>query len=92
MKIHARRGVCIGVDRHLQAGDFADLDAGQVTFLVSIGAVELIKDEPVLVRDEEAEKTDDDARPAPSGSMEPQQKSIELDTTPAPGKSGKKEK
>lgn len=47
MKIRARRGVCIGVDRHLQAGDLADLDAAQVQFLVSIGAVERVSDEPV---------------------------------------------
>lgn len=45
MKIKARRGVCIGVDRHLQAGDLADLDAAQVQFLVSIGAVEVVPDE-----------------------------------------------
>lgn len=46
MKIRARRGVCIGVDRHLKAGDLADLDAAQVTFLVGIGAVEVVPDEP----------------------------------------------
>lgn len=47
MKVKARRGVCIGVDRHLKAGDSADLDAAQVQFLVSIGAVEVVPDEPV---------------------------------------------
>lgn len=46
MKIRARRGVCIGVDRHLKAGDLADLDAAQVTFLVGIGAVEVVPTEP----------------------------------------------
>ena len=46
MKIKARRGVCIGVDRHLKAGDLADLDAAQVTFLVGIGAVEVVPAEP----------------------------------------------
>lgn len=46
MRIKARRGVCIGVDRHLQAGDLADLDAAQVQFLVSIGAVEVVPDAP----------------------------------------------
>ena len=46
MKIRARRGVCIGVDRHLKAGDLADLDAAQVTFLVGIGAVEVVPAEP----------------------------------------------
>lgn len=47
MKIRACRGVCIGVDRHLKPGDLADLDAAQVTFLVGIGAVERVPDEPV---------------------------------------------
>lgn len=46
MRIRARRGVCIGVDRHLKAGDLADLDAAQVTFLVGIGAVEVVPAEP----------------------------------------------
>lgn len=46
MRIKARRGVCIGVDRHLKAGDLADLDAAQVQFLVSIGAVEVVPDAP----------------------------------------------
>lgn len=46
MKVRALRGVCIGVDRHLKAGDTTDLDAAQVQFLVSIGAVEAVKDVP----------------------------------------------
>lgn len=46
MRVKALRGVCIGVDRHLRAGDSADLDAAMVTFLSSIGAVEVVKDEP----------------------------------------------
>ena len=46
MRIRARRGVCIGVDRHLKAGDLADLDTAQVTFLVGIGAVEVVPAEP----------------------------------------------
>jgi hypothetical protein len=46
MKIRARRGVCIGVDRHLVAGDLVDLETAQVTFLVGIGAVEVVPDEP----------------------------------------------
>lgn len=56
MKIRARRGVCIGVDRHLQAGDLADLDAAQVTFLVGIGAVEVVHDEPTGPEQASAEK------------------------------------
>ena len=47
MKIRALRGVCVGVERHLKAGDSADLDTAMVTFLVGIGAVEVVKDEPV---------------------------------------------
>lgn len=39
MKVIANRGVCIGVDRHLKAGDTADLDTATVQFLKSIGAV-----------------------------------------------------
>ena len=46
MKITALRGVCIGVDRHLQAGDHADLDPAMVTFLVGINAVERTLDAP----------------------------------------------
>lgn len=46
MKVRALRGVCIGVDQHLVAGGTADLEAAQVQFLVSIGAVERIPDAP----------------------------------------------
>lgn len=46
MKVKALRGVCIGVDRHLIADDTADLEPAQVTFLVGIGAVERVPDEP----------------------------------------------
>lgn len=46
MKVKALRGVCIGVDRHLAAGDLADLDPALVTFLVGIRAVERVPDEP----------------------------------------------
>lgn len=92
MKIQARRGVCIGVDRHLKAGDLADLDAALVTFLVSIGAVELVKEAPVPTQDDAAEQAGAEEPTASSGSTAPEQKSIELDTTPASGKSGKKEK
>lgn len=92
MKIKARRGVCIGVDRHLKAGDLADLDAAQVTFLVGIGAVEVVQDEPkaepVLVPDEAATA-------APSGGSEAggdsKQESMKLDTK-APAEPDKKKK
>lgn len=45
----ATRGVCIGVDRHLKAGDPlpSDLDPATVQFLNSIGALEDVADEPV---------------------------------------------
>jgi len=52
MKVRALRGVCIGVGRHLNAGDSADLDPATVTFLTGIGAVELVKDEPPPVKAE----------------------------------------
>jgi hypothetical protein len=46
MKVKATRGVCIGVGRHLAAGDVEDLEPALVTFLVGIGAVERVPDEP----------------------------------------------
>jgi hypothetical protein len=46
MKVRALRGVCIGVGRHLAAGDTVDLEPALVTFLVGIGAAEVVKDEP----------------------------------------------
>jgi hypothetical protein len=46
MKVRALRGVCVGVDQHLKPGDTVDLDAASVSFLKSIGAVELVPDEP----------------------------------------------
>jgi hypothetical protein len=46
IKVRAKRGVCIGVERHLAVGECADLDAAMVTFLTHIGAVEVVKDEP----------------------------------------------
>jgi hypothetical protein len=55
MKVRAIRGVCIGVDRNLKPGDTADLEAATVSFLVSIGAVERIENEPAQpVADEAA--------------------------------------
>lgn len=46
MKVRALRGVCIGVERHLRAGDTAELDPAQSRYLQAIGAVELVPDEP----------------------------------------------
>jgi len=49
MKVRALRGVCIGVGRHLAPDDTADLDAATGHFLISIKAVEEVKDEPVKI-------------------------------------------
>lgn len=46
MKVRALRGVCIGVEQHLAKDEEKDLDANLVTYLTSIGAVEIVKDEP----------------------------------------------
>jgi hypothetical protein len=72
MKIKALRGVCIGIERHLKPGEEADLPPQEVQFLVSIGAVELVKDEPARTPDPEparppAPAAGEDAGPPPSG-------------------------
>lgn len=54
MKVRALRGVCIGPGRHLAVGDTEDLDPATVTFLVSIGAVEPVKDEPAPIIEPES--------------------------------------
>lgn len=48
MSYRACRGVCIGVDRHLKAGDPvpSEVDAATLQFLRSIAAVESVPDEP----------------------------------------------
>ena len=46
-KVTAKRGVCIGPDRHLVPGETADLDDGTADYLRNIGAVELAPAEPV---------------------------------------------
>lgn len=70
MKVRALRGVCIGVDQHLVAGGTADLDAAQVQFLASIGAVERIPDEPAPVALA--------AESAPAGSAPAESPQVEL--------------
>ncbi|HYE70594.1 MAG TPA: hypothetical protein VD932_03625 [Aquabacterium sp.] len=89
MKVKALRGVCIGVDRHLVAGDTADLDPGLVTYLVNIRAVEAVKDEPP-----KAEATAQEAAPletpSPSEPAPAEKAKTANDSTPA--KPGKKEK
>ena len=56
MRIRALRGVCIGVDRHLVAGERADLDTATVQFLISIGAAEASADDAELKPDPSPEK------------------------------------
>jgi hypothetical protein len=46
MKVKALRGVCIGVNRNLISGETADLDPATVQFLINIGAVALVAEEP----------------------------------------------
>lgn len=72
MKVKALRGVCIGVNRHLQAGDIEDLEPALVTFLTGIGAVEVVKEKPPKaapppVPDEPPSKS---VAPAAAGSKE----------------------
>ncbi len=76
MKVRAKRGVCIGVDRHLKAGDIEDLEPALVTFLVGIGAVERHQDAPAPA-------------PSPVKADEPKP---ENEIKPVPEKTGKKEK
>jgi len=56
MKVRALRGVCVGVDQHLKAGDIVDLDAASVVFLKSIGAVEVAHESVVVDSHLPAEK------------------------------------
>ena len=81
MKHRAIRGVCIGVDRHLAVGEPVppDLTAAEVQFLSSIGAVERVPEEAALAVAEGALN-----QPEPAPAVDPE--------TPAPAKSGKKEK
>jgi hypothetical protein len=72
MKVRALRGVCVGVDRHLVAGDTADLDPAQVAFLVGIGAVEVVPDEPAKA--EEPEQPKAAPKPDPVSSVAPEKK------------------
>ena len=46
MKVRALRGVCVGVERHLVAGDIVDLEAPLAEYLANIGAVEPAPDAP----------------------------------------------
>lgn len=49
MRVRALRGVCIGPGRHLKPEGpdrEGDVDASTATFLVNIGAVEIVPDPP----------------------------------------------
>lgn len=68
MSYRACRGVCIGVDRHLKAGDLvpADVDTDTVKFLVSIGAVVFVPDKadvPDPIQDEANTPVQDEPKP-----------------------------
>jgi len=65
MQVRALRGVCIGVERHLAAGDAADLDPATGNYLINIGAVEEVKPEKV------EPKADPVADEPPSDSVSP---------------------
>jgi hypothetical protein len=62
-RVRAKRGVCIGPSRHLKPGEVADLDAGTVTFLVSIGAVEEIPEQTPKPEPEMSDKPSDSNEP-----------------------------
>lgn len=64
MRVKALRGVCIGVERHMMPGDIEDLDAATVTFLVGIGAVELVTEPPPVAAARELDlKSEPDPKP-----------------------------
>jgi hypothetical protein len=74
VKVRALRGVCIGVELHLQPGDDADLPAAEVPFLVSIGAVEALetpdqaKGRPAVAKSTKLPKAKAGAAPSPESS------------------------
>jgi hypothetical protein len=44
--VRALRGVCVGVDQNLAAGEVAELDDPHLPFLIAIKAVEIYTPEP----------------------------------------------
>jgi hypothetical protein len=68
VRVKALRGVCIGVDRHLAAGDVEPMDAALATYLAGIGAVEVLKDAAPV--SDEVPYVDDSKLPARSGKKE----------------------
>lgn len=67
--VRAKRGVCIGVERHLLPGETAEIDAGSVQFLTAIGAVEVVPD-PVPETAEAAPVESKPKTPAKAGGKE----------------------
>lgn len=86
MKVRALRGVCIGVDRHLSAGDTADLDPATGKFLVVIKAVEEVAEPLPPQADESPPAT------AEASSENSPDASGDLESKSMPAKPGKKEK
>lgn len=70
--VRALRGVCVGVNRHLVPGETADVSAADVPFLTSIGAVELVPDEPAAVEPaaDEVSAQSKSKKPAVAGTKE----------------------
>lgn len=92
MKVKALRGVCIGVDRHLAAGDTVDLEPGLVTYLVNIGAVALLKDEPPKPQPESPAALEPPTPETPPPSEPPTAEKVETKADSTPAKPAKKEK
>jgi hypothetical protein len=71
MKVKALRGVCNGVNSHLEAGKEYDLNESTARWFAAIGAVELVPDpivEPKL--DAKAHETDAKHTPGHPGKKE----------------------
>lgn len=70
MKVKALRGVCIGIEQHLVAGDTADLEPALVTFLGGIGAIEIIPDAPTPLEPQPEIQPEPKSKPKKSGKEE----------------------
>lgn len=70
MLVRAIRGVCVGVERHLAAGDTADLDPATGNYLIGIGAVEEAKPEPAKPEPAPIDEPPSDSVPVKSGKKE----------------------
>jgi hypothetical protein len=92
MKVKALRGVCIGVDRHLIAGDVVDLEPGLVTFLSGIGAVAIVPVEPPKPDAPSAQATGQTTPQTQDQSAEFKDPPADTKPDSPPAKSGKKEK